>query len=99
MENQNTNVGILVGGGPAPGINGVISALTLEARSRAHRVIGIYDGFQWLMKGDTKHVKEMDHDDISRIHFQGSDIRTRMISSSITSRWQTAGRLLKPIRL
>ena len=40
MENQNTNVGILVGGGPAPGINGVISALTLEARNRAHRVIG-----------------------------------------------------------
>jgi len=30
----------MVGGGPAPGINGVISALTLEARNRAHRVIG-----------------------------------------------------------
>ncbi|HJU61122.1 MAG TPA: 6-phosphofructokinase, partial [Candidatus Binatia bacterium] len=43
----NDNIGILVGGGPAPGINGVISALTLEARTRAHRVIGIYDGFQW----------------------------------------------------
>ena len=27
-------IGVLVGGGPAPGINGVISALTLEARSR-----------------------------------------------------------------
>jgi len=38
-------IGILVGGRPAPGINGVISALTLEARSRAHKVIGIYDGF------------------------------------------------------
>src|SRR5919106_2112025 len=64
-------VGILVGGGPAPGINGVISALTLEARSRAHKVIGIYDGFQWLMKGETTHVKELDHDQVSRIHFQG----------------------------
>jgi 6-phosphofructokinase 1 len=70
----NNHIGILVGGGPAPGINGVISALTLEARSRAHRVIGIYDGFQWLMKGDTSHVKEMDHDDVSRIHFQGGSI-------------------------
>jgi 6-phosphofructokinase 1 len=67
-------VGILVGGGPAPGINGVISALTLEARSRAHRVIGIYDGFQWLMKGETTHVKELDHDLVSRIHFQGGSI-------------------------
>jgi 6-phosphofructokinase len=70
----NSHVGILVGGGPAPGINGVISALALEARSRAHRVIGIYDGFQWLMRGDTKHVKELDHDDVSRIHFQGGSL-------------------------
>jgi ATP-dependent phosphofructokinase / diphosphate-dependent phosphofructokinase len=68
------HIGILVGGGPAPGINGVISALTLEARNRAHRVIGIYDGFQWLMKGDTKHVKELDHEDVSRIHFEGGSI-------------------------
>jgi 6-phosphofructokinase 1 len=71
---KNDHIGILVGGGPAPGINGVISALTLEARNRAHRVIGIYDGFQWLMKGDTKHVKELDHEDVSRIHFQGGSI-------------------------
>ncbi|HSE86356.1 MAG TPA: 6-phosphofructokinase, partial [Candidatus Binatia bacterium] len=71
---NNDHIGILVGGGPAPGINGVISALTLEARNRAHRVIGIYDGFQWLMKGDTKHVKELDHEDVSRIHFQGGSI-------------------------
>jgi len=74
MKNMKTSVGILVGGGPAPGINGVISALTLEARSRAHRVIGIYDGFQWLMTEDTGHVKELDHDDVSRIHFQGGSI-------------------------
>jgi 6-phosphofructokinase 1 len=71
---SNNHIGILVGGGPAPGINGVISALTLEARSRAHRVIGIYDGFQWLIRGDTSHVKEIDHDDVSRIHFQGGSI-------------------------
>jgi 6-phosphofructokinase 1 len=68
------NVGILVGGGPAPGINGVISALTLEARNRGHEVIGIYEGFQWLIKGDTTRVKPLDHDDVSRIHFQGGSI-------------------------
>jgi 6-phosphofructokinase 1 len=68
------HVGILVGGGPAPGINGVISAITLEARTRAHRVIGIYDGFQWLMKGETGHVKELEHDHVSRIHFLGGSI-------------------------
>lgn len=68
------HVGVLVGGGPAPGINGVISAITLEARTRARRVIGISEGFQWLMKGETGHVKELEHDDVSRIHFQGGSI-------------------------
>lgn len=72
MDNQ--NVGILVGGGPAPGINGVISAVTLEARTRAHKVVGIYDGFQWLMRGDATHTKDLDHDDVSRVHFQGGSI-------------------------
>ncbi|HLN88208.1 MAG TPA: diphosphate--fructose-6-phosphate 1-phosphotransferase [Candidatus Limnocylindrales bacterium] len=69
-----SHLGILVGGGPAPGINGVIGAITLEARTRAHRVIGLYDGFQWLMKGDINHVKELDHDDVSRVHFQGGSM-------------------------
>jgi 6-phosphofructokinase 1 len=68
------NLGILVGGGPAPGINGVISAITLEARTRARKVIGIYDGFQWLMQGDANHVRELDHADVSRVHFQGGSI-------------------------
>jgi len=67
-------VGILVGGGPAPGINGTISAITLEARNRGHEVVGIYDGFFWLMAGNTDHAKMLDHDDVSRIHFQGGSI-------------------------
>jgi 6-phosphofructokinase 1 len=46
----------------------------LEARSRAHKVIGIYDGFQWVMRGETAHVWELDHDDVSRIHFLGGSI-------------------------
>ncbi len=68
------HIGVLVGGGPAPGINGVISALTLEARNQKHKVFGIYDGFQWLMAGNTERVKLLEHDDVSRIHFQGGSI-------------------------
>ena len=34
-------LGILVGGGPAPGINTVISAATIEARNQGFDVIGI----------------------------------------------------------
>jgi 6-phosphofructokinase 1 len=52
----------------------VISAISLEARTRARRVIGISDGFQWLMRGDISHVKELEHDDVSRIHFHGGSI-------------------------
>jgi ATP-dependent phosphofructokinase / diphosphate-dependent phosphofructokinase len=73
-EKHKSNVGVLVGGGPAPGINGVISALTLETRNRARKVIGIFDGFQWLMQGETGHVKELAHDEVSRIHFTGGSI-------------------------
>ncbi len=71
---RGSNVGILVGGGPAPGINGVIGAVTLESRTRAYKVIGIADGFQWLMAGDTSHARELNHDDVSRIHFLGGSV-------------------------
>jgi 6-phosphofructokinase 1 len=67
-------VGIIVGGGPAPGINGTISAIALEARSRGYEVVGILDGFSWLMAGKTDHVRILDHDEVSRIHFQGGSI-------------------------
>ena len=38
---------ILVGGGPAPGINGVIRSVTIEAINSGLNVIGIYDGFSY----------------------------------------------------
>ena len=67
-------VGIIVGGGPAPGINGAIGAVTLEAGNRGHQVVGIYDGFSHLMEGRTDRTKILDHDDVSRIHFAGGSI-------------------------
>jgi 6-phosphofructokinase len=66
--------GLVVGGGPAPGINGVISAATLAARQRGARVVGILQGFEWLMAGDTDHVVELDVESVARIHEQGGSI-------------------------
>lgn len=43
-------VAIVCGGGPAPGINSVISAVTLEAIKYGWKVLGIYDGFSHLAK-------------------------------------------------
>jgi 6-phosphofructokinase 1 len=67
-------LGILVGGGPAPGINAVIAAATIEARNHGLRVLGCYDGFKWLVHGDTQHVVELEINDTSRIHFDGGSI-------------------------
>ncbi len=44
---------LLVGGGPAPGINGVISAVTIEASNRGIEVFGIEDGYKWIVKPET----------------------------------------------
>jgi 6-phosphofructokinase len=66
--------GLVVGGGPAPGINGVISAATLAARQQGARVIGILQGFEWLMQGDIDHVVELDAEAITRIHENGGSI-------------------------
>jgi 6-phosphofructokinase len=65
---------ILVGGGPAPGINGVIAAATIEAINSGLRVIGIYDGYHWLAQGDTTHTTELHIHDISRVHLTGGSI-------------------------
>ena len=67
-------LGILVGGGPAPGINGVIAAATIEARNHGLRVLGLYDGYKWLVRGDTTHVRELEIAEVSRIHFEGGSI-------------------------
>jgi len=66
--------GILVGGGPAPGINGVIAAATIEAINEGCRVLGIYDGYQWLAQRDAGHATELHIDDVSRIHWTGGSL-------------------------
>src|SRR5204862_7768973 len=65
---------ILVGGGPAPGINAVIAAATIEARNRDLRVLGCHDGYKWLMQNDLSHVEELEVAALSRIHFDGGSI-------------------------
>jgi len=73
-ESTSPALALLVGGGPAPGINGVISAATIEARNRGVRVIGLLDGFQWLAEGNTQKVLPLEIRDVSRIHFRGGSI-------------------------
>jgi 6-phosphofructokinase len=67
-------LGIVCGGGPAPGINSVISAATIEARNSGWDVLGILDGFEHLVKGSADHVQELQIPDVSRIHPSGGSI-------------------------
>ena len=69
--NAMDTLAILVGGGPAPGINGVIGSATIEAINNGLRVIGLLDGYRHIARGDTSHARELTVDDVSRIHFTG----------------------------
>jgi ATP-dependent phosphofructokinase / diphosphate-dependent phosphofructokinase len=78
MSTTRTEVlALIVGGGPAPGINGVIAAATIEGRNRGWDVVGCVDGFHWLSQGDDRHLVTLGIDDVSRIsHRGGSILRT-----------------------
>jgi 6-phosphofructokinase 1 len=65
---------IIVGGGPAPGINSVIGAASIRASLSGIEVLGILDGFQWLMEGRTDQVMPLNIETVSRIHFRGGSL-------------------------
>ena len=64
-------IGIVVGGGPAPGTNGVISAVAIEAIKIGCVPIGVHDGFDWLAQRYTDEQHELAIDEVSRVHLDG----------------------------
>ncbi len=66
-------IAIVCGGGPAPGINSVISAVTNEATRHGWDVLGIYDGFSRLARGEKNYIR-LDAKNVSRIHLTGGCI-------------------------
>jgi len=75
MNKKDKNIlGIIVGGGPAPGINGVISAVTIEAINQGKSVAGIIGGFKSLFEGNTDCAIPLSIDDVSQIHAKGGSI-------------------------
>ena len=67
-------VAILVGGGPAPGINSVIGAATIRCCLEDVEVVGIRDGFESIMRGGIDRVTPLTIDAVSRIHFRGGSV-------------------------
>ncbi len=71
MDRKSKRMAILVGGGPAPGINSVIGAATIRGILSGAEVIGIRDGFKWIMRGNIDNVTPLTIEKVSRIHFRG----------------------------
>lgn len=89
MTTKQNKLAIIVGGGPAPGINGVIGAATIEAINRGMSVIGLYDGFKHISSDKfvpERHTIELRIKDVARIHFDGGSIlrtaRTTLLDES-----------------
>ena len=83
------HLAILVGGGPAPGINAVIGAATIGAINEGFEVHGIYDGFSNLVGpafDQYEHATRLRISDVARIHFSGGSIlrtaRTSLLAGS-----------------
>ncbi len=65
---------ILVGGGPAPGINGVISAVILQALNNGIQVLGIMDGYKHLIQGKTDLIRRFTKDDVRYMDLRGGSM-------------------------
>lgn len=63
-------VAIICGGGPAPGINAVISSISRVFLKFNYRVVGIHNGYQGLFSKDRK-TEEIDFNFADRIHNVG----------------------------
>jgi len=73
-EMRRGRLAILVGGGPAPGINGVISAATIEGINQGFKVVGLRDGYKWISQGDIDHMVKLTIQGVKGIHLRGGSI-------------------------
>jgi len=64
------SIAIICGGGPAPGINSVISSVSLVFLKSGYRVIGIHEGYKGLFAKKPK-TEEIDFQFADDIHKQG----------------------------
>lgn len=64
-------VGVLTGGGDAPGLNAVIRAVVVKGEKLGYKIVGIKDGWRGLLGKD---VMELSLDNVEDIHREGGTI-------------------------
>jgi ATP-dependent phosphofructokinase / diphosphate-dependent phosphofructokinase len=67
-------IGILVGGGPAPGTNSVIAAAAIRGNLAGADVLGIMDGFSHLRGKTIPQRLPLPIETVSQIHFRGGSV-------------------------
>ncbi len=67
-------IGIIVSGGPAPGINSVISSVVISARNAGCSVLGLKDGFDGICQTPMEPMIELTIEMVSRIQSTGGSI-------------------------
>ncbi|MFO0801192.1 MAG: diphosphate--fructose-6-phosphate 1-phosphotransferase [Gemmataceae bacterium] len=73
-ESSRGKLAIVTGGGPAPGINGVISSVTIEAINQGLEVVGFTDGFKNLVLGDASAARPLTIPDVAPYYHRGGSI-------------------------
>jgi ATP-dependent phosphofructokinase / diphosphate-dependent phosphofructokinase len=73
-DSSRGKLGIVVGGGPAPGINGVISSVTIEAINQGLEVVGIRDGFKHFANGDITQVRPLTIQEVAPFYQKGGSM-------------------------
>lgn len=58
MSSERPVLGIICGGGPAPGLNGVVAAATFYANRLGWQILGFHDGYLHLASGKAEEVRE-----------------------------------------
>jgi ATP-dependent phosphofructokinase / diphosphate-dependent phosphofructokinase len=67
------SIAIICGGGPAPGINTVISSVAKTFLKDGYKVLGVHKGYQGLLS-DSPNMREFDFELADKIFLQGGSI-------------------------
>ncbi len=67
-------LGIVVSGGPAPGLNSAIASITIEGLNRGLKVYGFRRGFEGIISHGSECALKLDYKDVSQINGDGGSI-------------------------
>jgi ATP-dependent phosphofructokinase / diphosphate-dependent phosphofructokinase len=95
---QKKRIGILTGGGDAPGLNAIIRAVTTKATDDGYEVIGFESGWRGLLD---KEYRVLTREDVKHIHLLGGTIlgSSRTNVNKIKDGYDTAKKNLEELEI